>query len=643
MKPFQPRGYFVLLTLVFATVFFTLLSALSGYIFVQKKLQLTREHQEKALHLAEAGLEYYKWFLAHYPNDATDGTGAPGPYVHEVSDPEGAVLGTFSLDIDATIFCGEVSDLTIKSTGTPAADPSRQRTVQASYVRPSVARYSHIVDDNVWAGSDRSINGPYHSNKGIRMDGTNNAEVTSGVATWDCTGTFGCSPASTTPGVFSTITPHPGRTDLWEFPAPPIDFGDITVNLDTVHDLAQSDGIFIPKDTVGNHGYHLTFINDGTPYGSVMYRRVTDTTQVWGYSTQFGWEVEDSVIATTAGATTVPIPALCPIIYVEDSVWVDGVVAGKVLVAAADSAEAENPSVIINDNLTYASPEEDGITVIGENNVLVGLRVPDTMNIFGVFVAQKGRFGRNHYCQNNCSGGGGASNTGYKTTGSIPTVAGWSNMTTARINTSDNSKASCSATCDDADDAQLADFSFAVPAAATITGIEVLVEAAEGSSSGNIPTHVSLSWNSGTSFTATKSHTVDGTSDVTYTYGSSSDTWGRTWDPDEFANGMFRVRIDKATDGDTLHIDYVRVRVHYSTGVGLPSSLDPYVTRSTLNTTGTVVSKYRVGTKWSSGGTFVSGFSQRNDSFDQNLSVSPPPFTPWTSNDFRLGNWREVR
>jgi len=630
------RGYFVILTLVFSAVFLTLISALSGFIFVQKKVQLAKENQEKALHLAEAGLEYYKWFLAHYPDDATDGTGVSGPYVHVVDDPEGGVLGYFSLDIEANVFCGAVSDVTIRSTGWTEADPIYKRTVEASYVRPSVAQYSHIVDDNVWAGSDRIINGPYHSNKGVRMDGTHNAKVTSGVSDWLCTSSFGCS-NTTEDGVFGSGTPG---AQLWEFPVTNVDFAGITVDLDALETLAQNDGIYIEEETINNFGYHITFQNDG----SLVRRRVTGVTSVYGYSTQFGWQPERSVIATTAGATTVQVPEDCPVIYVQDDVWIDGIVNGKVLIAVNDSSEASNPSIILNENLTYDDPSEDGITVIAENNVLVGLQVPNVMDISGIFIAQKGRFGRNHYCATNCTGSGSSGDTGLHTAETVEVATGWSNMTVARVGSSDNSDASCDATCDNNDDAQLSDFSFGIPSGATINGIEVQAEMAEGNSTGSIGVELSLSWNDGASFTSTKTRTVNGTSDSTYTFGGSSDTWGRTWSDSEFADGNFRLKIDKLADSDTLSIDRVRVEVSYTTGaVGLPSSLDEYVTRSTLNTTGTVVSKYRVGTKWTSGGVFSSGFSQRNDSFDQNLSVSPPPFTPWTSEDFRLHSWKEVQ
>jgi hypothetical protein len=163
----------------------------------------------------------------------------------------------------------------------------------------------------------------------------------------------------------------------------------------------------------------------------------------------------------------------------------------------------------------------------------------------------------------------------------------------------------------------------------------------EGSSTGDIDTQFSLSWNSGASFTNTKTAVVNGTTDTNYTLGGSSDTWGRTWSDSEFADGTFRVRINKLPDSDTLSLDQLRVRVHYTTGYGLPSSLDPYVTRSSLTVNGTIVSNGREGTKWTSGGTWVSGYGNRMNSYDRALAEDPPPFTPNTSSDYRFVEWRE--
>jgi len=470
----MPRGYFAFLILVFSAVFMVLIGSLAGYIFVQKKVQLAEENKQKAVNLAEAGLEYYRWRLAHYPDDLTDGTGAPGPYVHTIDDPEGGTLGTFSIEVEGETACGEVTGIDIISTGAAAADPTLKRTLKAHYTRPTVAEFSTLTNSNVWVGDDRVISGPYHSNGGIRMDGTHNATVSSAVSTWLCTSSFGCSPSANQNGVFGSG----GPSHLWQFPAPSIDFAGITVDLSKIKGYATSTGIYIAPSN--SHGWRITFQADGT----ARIRKVVGTTQVWGYTTENGWQQERTVMSNTQTANDYVILPECPVIFVEDNVWVDGVVSGKVVLAAADLiTPGVDRSAIINGNITYANPSGDGLTLIGEQDVLIGLQTPDVMEIHGIFIAQKGRFGRNHYCQNDCS-----------------------------------------------------------------------------TTSGN---------------------------------------------------------------------------------QGLPGSLDPYVLRSTLNTYGTVVSNGRVGTKWTSGSTFVSGYSQRNDTYDRNLAADPPPFTPATSDDFKFVLWQD--
>ncbi len=467
------RGYFTLLVLVFSTVFFTLVSALAGYIFVEKRAQLAQENREKALNIAEAGLEYYRWHLAHWPDDLEDGTSNPGPYEHAVSDPEGGTLGTFSLDISGDQACGSITSVAITSTGWTDDDPTMKRTLFARYTRPSVAEFSAIINSNVWAGADRVISGPYHSNGGVRMDGTHNADVTSGVANWLCTSSFGCSPSQTVNGVFG----NGGPQSLWSFPAPTIDFNGISADLVELKGYATTSGIYIEPSN--SYGWNVVFNENGT----VQVHKVVGTTQVWGYSTENGWRQERTVMSNVQGGTTYTVPADCPVIFVEDDVWIEGVVNGKITLVAADvTSSSVDRSVVIHDDLTYSSADS-GVTVIGEQDVLIGLQTPDVMSINGIFIAQKGHFGRNHYCQNDCT-----------------------------------------------------------------------------STSGN---------------------------------------------------------------------------------QGLPSNLDDYVFRSTLNTNGTIVSNGRFGTKWSSGGTFISGYNQRNDSYDAELAKSPPPFTPAISDDYKFVDWRE--
>ncbi len=82
---------------------------------------------------------------------------------------------------------------------------------------------------------------------------------------------------------------------------------------------------------------------------------------------------------------------------------------------------------------------------------------------------------------------------------------------------------------------------------------------------------VDLSYDNGVHFTPTteKTATLTGT-ETTYTLGSSSDTWGRTWGLGDFINSKFIARVHAIDPGSGCdnssvdHLDWLQVKVHYS-------------------------------------------------------------------------------
>ena len=390
-KKHTQQGYLLVLVLVFSGVFLVILTSFLGYLVTQHKSAEHRYQLERASEIAEAGLNYYRWYLAHNPDDTTNGTGVPGPYTHVYSDPELGPIGEFSLTVASSSYCGDVTSINVSSTGHTYENPALERTINARYTQPTVAEYAFIINSSVWAGPSLSIVGPYHSNQGIRMDGTNQSTVTSGLASWTCTSSFGCSPAGTRDGVFTTTTNS--NELLFSFPSPPINFTDITIDLSNILDRAQNEGgRYLPSS--GTHGYRITFNGNGT----FTARRVTAVRTYTAQSTEEGTHTERNIIQNMANYGTFTINPSCPIIYVADKVWLEGVVDQKVTLAAAgtDSTGA-NPSIILQGNITYQDPEDDGLLAIAEQNVLIGVDVPNDMTISGIFIAQNGRFGRNHY------------------------------------------------------------------------------------------------------------------------------------------------------------------------------------------------------------------------------------------------------
>ncbi len=466
----QHRGSFLLLMLVFSGIFLLLVMSLGSLIFVQQKLALAKQNREQAFRFAETGIEYYKWFLAHFPTDFQNGTGGAGPYEMPVTDPEGGVVGKYALSVSANTYCGIVGSVDITSVGETAVDPSFKRSIVARYARPSVADYAYILNSNVWAGADRVINGKYHSNGGITMDGTVNAEVLSAVSTWVCTSSYNCgNPNETKPGVWGVGT----NQQYWRYPVPQIDFAGISADLVAMKAAAQASGRYFAPS--GAEGYHVIFNSNG----SFDVYVVNQTTTIKGNNGN-GVGNERSIIAAETLLGNYTSPSDCGLIFVEDTLWVEGVVSGKKSIIAADITTPNvDRSVWLLNNITYASSSEvDGLMVLAEMDNLISLNSPDNMTLMGIFVAQNGRFGRNHY------------------------TAGGSNR--------------------------------------------------------------------------------------------------------------------------------------------VPPAYGLYTVRDTLIIVGTIVSNGREGTKWTQGNnTFVSGYQYRFNSYDRQLATDPPPYTPFTSSDYRLVDWKE--
>lgn len=391
-------GYLLIMVMIFSSVLLTIITSVIGFAAVQSRVITTKTHYEIAGQIAEAGLNYYKWYLAHYPNDVTHGTGEPGPYVFTYYDPEGDAIGEYALNIESTQFCGQTNSIRVRSVGHTYANPNIERIISARYARPTVADYAFILNSSVWAGSDRVITGPYHSNGGIRMDGQNDSTVTSNLDSWTCTSSFGCNPSRTEDGVFTTTAN--ANPALFASPSPPVDFAGITVDLATIKNHAQTGGgLYFPPITNGSNrfGYRATFNTDGT----VTVRRVSGTAQVWAYSSEDGWQRERPVITSNNTIGTYTIPTDCPVLFFEDNVWLDGEVSGKVTMGVGNLIDTSDPyGIIINDNIVYSSATSSGLVAIAQQNVLLGLVVPNVLNINGVFIAQNGRYGRNFYCNN---------------------------------------------------------------------------------------------------------------------------------------------------------------------------------------------------------------------------------------------------
>jgi Flp pilus assembly protein TadG len=152
-------------------------------------------------------------------------------------------------------------------------------------------------------------------------------------------------------------------------------------------------------------------------------------------------------------------------------------------------------------------------------------------------------------------------------------TSGWSNPT--RVYTSNNSR---SASAINNRQQAWGDLNLSLPSNAVIKGIEVGVEARRAGSGNSSDCRIRfhLSWNDGSSWTSgsgqkdTPALTTTEPGAPYYVLGDTSDTWNRTWDPDEFDDNEFRVRATTIKPNTTAcanaishQIDHLRVRVTY--------------------------------------------------------------------------------
>jgi len=383
------KGTVVTMVLVFGAIFIFIFSGIVGYVLAQYRQIAQKVAFSEAMNIAEAGANYARWHLAHAPNDY-DFSGT-----YDYQDPEGGVIGHYALEI---IQQGECSTMIeIKSTGWTDNYPSAKRIIAVRYGSPSLAQYSFLTNSDVWFGENEELRGPFHSNGGIRMDGTQNALSTSAKETYTCQPMHGCSPATQKPGIWGTGN---GDADgLWLFPVPAVDFNAITTDLAQLKTKAQNGGHYFGPS--GSFGYHVKLKNDGT---FDLYKVTRLKANVNGRDTQGVWHNESNDIDRESLLGTYALAVdqcnVQNLIFIEDTkVWVDGVNREKVTIVAARFPDnpSTNASIIINGNITRADPKSTMIALIAQKNVLVPLYSPNILEIQAVMVAQKGAVQRYYY------------------------------------------------------------------------------------------------------------------------------------------------------------------------------------------------------------------------------------------------------
>ena len=397
------HGLSLIVTVIFMSISVLFIIGLTQWAVLHAKLVRQSQDREFALQVAEAGIEYYRWHLAHAPTDFQDGQATPASsYTHEYYDKDGNHIGKYILYITAPPVGSTL--VTIVSEGRIDKDPNIFRKIKVQMGIPSWAKYSFAANDVMRFGAGTEVFGEIRSNEGIRFDGIAHNLVSSAKDKYTDPDS-GHAPGQEF-GVHTHVSPVdpnppapvPSRPDVFmagrSFPVGGLDFTGISADLAQLKIKAQSGGLYFAGS--GALGYNIVLKTNGT---FDLYQITSLVVPPSGCSAeQSGWGTWSIQNQTLLGNYSFPSNG---IVFLEDNVWVEGQINnGRITIASGRFPESTstNTSITINNNLTYTNFDgKDVIGLIAQQDFNVGLKSLDNLTIAAAIVAKNGRVGRFYY------------------------------------------------------------------------------------------------------------------------------------------------------------------------------------------------------------------------------------------------------
>lgn len=387
--------------IVIMTVVAIILSSTVTFLAQQTKLSLRVHAREQAFQIAESGIRYYRWYLAHTVEGRTSAqiadfwengnpVGVEDPYEVEYVDPGGSAIGRYRLAVTPPSEGSTAVEVT--ATGWTYRYPNDTRTITVRFRKPAWSENAFTLNSFNRFGEGTEVFGRIHSNAGIRFDGLAHNLVTSSVSTFndpDHTGgnEYGVHTHKTTTDPLPP-TALPDRTDVFmagrQFPVPVVDFNGVIGDLSYMKSQAQAGVNGSRYFDNSQQGRHIIFNSDGTYSIRTVRSFSSGTNQIGSY--QGNWSTY-----------TIPNDG---VIFVENNVWVEGTVSNKrVTVAAANLISASLKSIYLGRDIRYASYDDcsNMVGLIAQNDIEIYKASEDDLRIDASLIAQTGRVGRQNY------------------------------------------------------------------------------------------------------------------------------------------------------------------------------------------------------------------------------------------------------
>ncbi len=427
------------------------------FVVSHVRYNVSLEPDEQAFHVAEAGIFFYRWYLAHELEGKTasqisdfwhnDPLGVDDNGDGDCDDPDTADgdgdgteayvvdyegIGQFKICIVAPEQYSTV--LTIESEGIATSSGiTKKRKIRARQRKPSWSEFAILANADMRLRQGTEVFGPIHVNGGFQFDGVAHNIVSSSVETYYASD---ADVRATRPGVWAAANPTSSGhkyldTDDSEhflvgkrFPVTVQDFNSLTSNFNEIREQSIEDGTFFDSTKLGR----MIILGQPTPQQMQVYE-VEDydshnlapdvPTEVcsggywkkewywngWRWRLRWVW-VEGTCTAIEPIVMDIPDDG---VVYVQNNLWIEGVLPAdyKVTFAAHHPSGSWKPRIFLGtDDIIYQDRDSDSVLGLTAEGNIELIKDPepgasgsdkDELRIDAVLLSQYGRVGRSNF------------------------------------------------------------------------------------------------------------------------------------------------------------------------------------------------------------------------------------------------------
>lgn len=414
-----PQGTAIAYGLIMIAAISIILFSMIQFVVSQVKYSYYVESRAKAFQIAEAGVYFYRWYLAHQTDGRTTmqvqdfwqngnplcvGEGNECEYSYK--DPSGGDIGAYRISV--TQPAANSSTVTVVSEGWIYQHPEVIRTIKARLRRPAWSDYAVLTNEFSHFDATWAIKGKVMSNTGVHYDGVAYNVVSAGLSKYLDSETGIEEPGVWTSWLneFNTIQ----NSDVFlagkRFPVVQKDFTGATIDMGMMKTEAQK-----PNGTTIN-GCSINIPASNGCYfdlDSGVGRHIElNTNGTFSISTVKSIKNNSNSIKTESSSSTFTIPNN-GLIFVNGSVWIEGAINNSrvTIVSAALPVGGNYANMYIGmGNLTYTNFDaKDVIGLISQGDIEYTEDGPSDLVIDAALLAQNGGLIKKDYNPNCCGVG----------------------------------------------------------------------------------------------------------------------------------------------------------------------------------------------------------------------------------------------